>query len=1625
MNRRLQLIVAVITVVAIAVGGIYWLGKGKPSSSPLPAGPGALVALVPTQSTPSGVEATTGFRLTSERALDLADVQKSLTVQPAVDLRVEPVGAGGREFRVMPSRSLDANRVYRFRLAASAGVDRTYQWSFQTRAEFRVLGSLPRHQGQGVPLNSGIEITFSHEDWADIEPFFEISPKVPGRFERHKKTAVFVPTEKFAEGTVYTVTLKKGVGQTQGPGAIKEDFSFAFETIAQTGEKGEVHFSLPTLQEFTPDTAPFFQVSYYARDKNSPPPMDVAVYRYSDAAAFVGAVTQSDRVPSWSAFARSRYHVPTDGLERVASFKAEAKQLPNVGLYLMYPEPLRPGYYVATFKAGDLVRESLFQVTDLSSYAAMTTTQTLVWFNDLATKAPAAGTKLKALGAGHEATADKDGVAVLPTPQGATPQFYLHATAPGGKEAVVPLAGLDYWYWSYWGRQETAALYWKYLYLDRALYKPADKVNLWGIVRPREPGAKPVTEVTAEVVRSDGGGYGNRPMALATATIPVVDSTFTGSVALPNLRPGSYQLTVRMGEEYLVERWFEVQTYTKPAYDIDVTTDKRAIFLNETAQFQVKAAFFEGTPVPGLRLNYSVSGASGQVTTDGAGEAAITFRPDSVEKNYYGNWGGPSTAWFQVNADLPETGPISAQSTLMVFPRNVTFAPTVTVQQGQATFTGQADHIDLDQINAGGNAWEYKGAPAADRTVRGQLVEHRWIREDAGEYYDFIQKTVQKAYRYREERTQVGSFTSTTDSAGRFTHTMTIEPEKSYEVQLQLQDTNGNWVEQSLWFSGKEYQGYNDSFYRYYNLDAGAKSEWGLGEQISLVFRENQRPTEDRARGYLFYTARQGLQSYKVQDQGTFRTALREQDLPNTNIKAVFFDGRRYREAQERTLRFDAKERELKVTITPDKQEYRPGDTVGLAIRVIDKNGKPVKAQVNLNLVDEALFALEEQYVNLLGQLYGEHMTSGVLRSRSSHFVPEPGNFAEKGGDGGGARKDFQDAIYFATVATDDKGVASASFKVPDNLTSWRVTWHALAPGSMEAAHGTAKIPVRLPFFIDTVIGESYLTGDKPVITLRSYGTAMQAKRQVYYGVKLTAPDGSVFEQRDVEGTAFAPTAIPLPALKPGTYTVRVSAGAAGGLHDEVEQTFTVVDSYLRQNKVDFFTLSEGLKVKGAEKGITTLTFTDLERSRYLQLLQQLQWQWGNRFEQKLARSVAADLLEEHFGAPKGSGTEELNTLAYQTPAGSVAILPYSDGDLLLSVLAADLAPDRFDQGALQLYFEKILADAGAGREQAILALYGLAALEQPVLLEAQSLLKESNLTPSEQLYLALTLAVVGDHEGARPLFYSLLEKYSEQVGSAARIKEGRDQDEILTATALAGMLAAKLGEPHAPAFAEYLSENPTKEVLLLLEEAILLRDGLPQLAVAPAAFTYELNGKSERVELKAGQPFRLPVSSTALETLKFREIQGKVGLAVEYEGPLAAADVKQQSGFKVSRSYDVRGKAGQAIRPGDVVVVTLSYTIPGTAPGGGYEISDYLPSGLKLIERPWQFGAEPGKNWRWPAEVNGQKVTFYAGKDGGPIVYYARVTGAGSYRAQEPILQHQRSGLIYSSGAASVVEIK
>jgi uncharacterized protein YfaS (alpha-2-macroglobulin family) len=70
------------------------------------------------------------------------------------------------------------------------------------------------------------------------------------------------------------------------------------------------------------------------------------------------------------------------------------------------------------------------------------------------------------------------------------------------------------------------------------------------------------------------------------------------------------------------------------------------------------------------------------------------------------------------------------------------------------------------------------------------------------------------------------------------------------------------------------------------------------------------------------------------------------------------------------------------------------------------------------------------------------------------------------GDDGAYDREIFKDTAHFETIILDEKGHGELRFKLPDNVTSWRVTLSG-ATSDLYAGSNKTSLNVTLPFFIN------------------------------------------------------------------------------------------------------------------------------------------------------------------------------------------------------------------------------------------------------------------------------------------------------------------------------------------------------------------------------------------------------------------------------------------------------------------------------------------------------------------------------------------------------------------------------
>jgi hypothetical protein len=421
-----------------------------------------------------------------------------------------------------------------------------------------------------------------------------------------------------------------------------------------------------------------------------------------------------------------------------------------------------------------------------------------------------------------------------------------------------------------------------------------------------------------------------------------------------------------------------------------------------------------------------------------------------------------------------------------------------------------------------------------------------------------------------------------------------------------------------------------------------------------------------------------------------------------------------------------------------------------------------------------------------------------------------------------------------------------------------------------------------------------------------------------------------------------------------------------------------------------------------------------------------------------LARDVARALQSQYFGGPEIPPGFHLGN--YQSDDGGLALLPYGSSDLDAAVRAAAVAPDAVGRERLTGYLVKVADDPDETRERAAAALWGLAALGQPVLPAVQAAAGTTDLTPTEQLYFGLAAAELGDLGTAGTLYRALVQAHGQASGAAARLNVGADQADILNATSLGAVLGAMLGDDLAPALFQYTLDNANPETLNVLEQAKFLDEALPRLASAPARFTYTLDGVSREATVGGPEAISLLLTGEQLADLAIDVAEGRLGVGVAARLPFDPAAIDADPEVTVSRSFTggdqaaVTDGSATASAPGetvevaesDLMRVTLDYTLGPAAVDGCYQVSDLLPSGLKAVTQPYQHGitfVEEGTEADYPIAVDGQRVSFCVDKTrkGKPLNYYARVSGKGDFVAEPALIQAQQApeSLNVSGGGA------
>ncbi|AKT39109.1 uncharacterized protein CMC5_032560 [Chondromyces crocatus] len=177
----------------------------------------------------------------------------------------------------------------------------------------------------------------------------------------------------------------------------------------------------------------------------------------------------------------------------------------------------------------------------------------------------------------------------------------------------------------------------------------------------------------------------------------------------------------------------------------------------------------------------------------------------------------------------------------------------------------------------------------------------------------------------------------------------------------------------------------------------------------------------------------------------------------------------------------------LDLAVKSDRASFEPGEEVGISLELKER-GAPVEgAEIALAVVDEGILRLTNFHLPDPVTALRPGMPLRFHLRDSREGLAELYERSHVAGDGGGSertmvsqtRKDFvETALWRPDLRTDAEGRASVRFKLPDNLTRFRMMAVALDRGG-KGAMAESDFTVRKPLMLVPVVPRFAARGDR------------------------------------------------------------------------------------------------------------------------------------------------------------------------------------------------------------------------------------------------------------------------------------------------------------------------------------------------------------------------------------------------------------------------------------------------------------------------------------------------------------------------------------------------------------------
>jgi uncharacterized protein YfaS (alpha-2-macroglobulin family) len=1142
-----------------------------------------------------------------------------------------------------PDAPLERGASYELTVAQSASaaqgrgsMAKGYRQSFRV-APLPALGNTTPTDGEQAAQNGGsLQLNFSTPmDWASVSSNLTITPKPTEIYTYSSDVQLFVGFGAKPE-TDYTVTIGAGARDRFGT-PLGQEATIRYRTAPLAPSLSLV--AQARVGTYSAYTSARFPVRYVNLDS-----VDYTLWRVplTLAPELVGDYD------AWNSYTpRASEQIKQ---ERVALRSARNQE--QIGL--INAGKLEPGLYLLRVgannvtSAGQTVDRQLIVVSAYTLTIKRSPQKMFVWAVDLASGQPAKDINL-ALATFEYGSNDKpgaqtseprelgrtdaDGVLRVDLPDLETSQS-LFLWSSEGEFAFGTTAwsdGISPWDFGLQADYDNSPLVGS-ISTDRPIYRPEQSVYIRGALR-RIQGERYGLPEQQRVLLAISDSNGTDVLSVTLPLSPF--GTFSTSMPLErSARLGTYSMRAVLQDRdqpEIVTGSFTVAEYRKPTFEITVVPTPTEVLQGDSLTFTVSARYFSGGALANAPVRWRVLGKPYYFQPESAGN----FRFEDLEDAYaWYRWfdntpndGGERVADGEGRTDsagnltirLPATLGKDNHSRTLTLDVDVTdIDGNVISAQGSATAHAGAFYIGLRPEGYVAETGKPQPVGLIVLTPEGQAVPGRKLSVGVyqREWYSVKEQGSDGRFYWTSNYTDtlVESQDATTDAQGRASISFTPKQGGSYRIGAEARDDAGHTVKASAFtwaYGGDTFWGINDTARTDLIAD---KDRYKPGETANILVTAPYKGM--RA---LMTIERGTVIEHKVLSlSGTtevLHVPISADYAPNVYVSLVLIKpaGEDAPVPDVRVglvnLPVSTEQQELNISVTPDKAQAGPGESVTYTVKTTDYSGKPIQAEVGLALVDKAVLSLADDPNPTLHQAFYEKRPLAVFTAQSLTALVDrvtlkvqPG---AKGGGGGNAgevlvRRNFPDTAYWnPALVTGADGTASVKVTLPDSLTTWRMNARALTPDTLVGQASNDLIATR-PLLVRPSLPRFLTNGDAltiQAVVQNNTASPIDATVKLETAAAPTAQNISDTSAAPVQLKDPAEQRVSVPANGRALVRWSASVGAPAGqaLADKAKLTFSLSgggqqDSVEQVLPVQRFTTPEAVASAGQVQDTTVET---------------------------------------------------------------------------------------------------------------------------------------------------------------------------------------------------------------------------------------------------------------------------------------------------------------------------------------------------------------------------------------------------------------------------------------------------